>query len=83
MLAPEPAHLDALLARPAARAALRTVTLAPELPGALDAIRRLSGEGYIVAVGHSDATAAQVHAAGDAGATMTTRVQRPASPRSA
>lgn len=84
MLAPEPAHLDALLARPAARAALRTVTLAPELPGALDAIRRLSGEGHIVAVGHSDATAAEVHAAGDAGATMTTHVfnaQRPLKPR--
>ncbi len=60
------------------------MTLAPELPGALDAIRRLSGEGYIVAVGHSDATAAQVHAAGDAGATMTTHVfnaQRPLAPR--
>jgi N-acetylglucosamine-6-phosphate deacetylase len=84
MLAPEPAHLDALLARPAARAALRTVTLAPELPGALDAIRRLSGEGHIVAVGHSDAIAAEVHAAADAGATMTTHVfnaQRPLKPR--
>ncbi|WP_295786313.1 N-acetylglucosamine-6-phosphate deacetylase [uncultured Microbacterium sp.] len=84
MLTPEPAHLDTLLARPAARAALRTVTLAPELPGALDAIRRLSGEGYVVAVGHSDATAAQVHAAADAGATMTTHVfnaQRPLAPR--
>ncbi|MFJ4038435.1 N-acetylglucosamine-6-phosphate deacetylase [Microbacterium sp. NPDC090007] len=84
MLAPEPAHLDTLLARPAAREALRTITLAPELPGAIEATRRLTGEGYVVAVGHSDATAAQVHAAGDAGATMTTHVfnaQRPLSPR--
>lgn len=84
MLAPSRAHLDTLLERPAARAALRTVTLAPELPGALDAVRRLTAEGYVVAVGHSDATAAQVHAAGDAGATMTTHVfnaQRPLKPR--
>lgn len=84
MLLPEPAHLDTLLARPAVRGALRTITLAPELPGALDAVRRLSGEGYVVAVGHSDATAAQVHAAADAGATMTTHVfnaQRPLKPR--
>jgi len=84
MLAPTPENLDALLGDPAARAALRTVTLAPELPGALEAIRRLTGEGHVVAVGHSDATAAQVHAAADAGATMTTHVfnaQRPLTPR--
>jgi N-acetylglucosamine-6-phosphate deacetylase len=84
MLTPERSHLDTLLERPAAREALRTVTLAPELPGALEAIRRLTGEGHVVAVGHSDATAAQVHAAGDAGATMTTHVfnaQRPLKPR--
>lgn len=84
MLEPTPDHLDALLAESEVREVLRTVTLAPELPGALEATRRLSGEGYIVAVGHSDATAAQVSAAGDAGATMTTHVfnaQRPLKPR--
>jgi N-acetylglucosamine-6-phosphate deacetylase len=80
MLLPTRDHLDALLADPAARSALRTVTLAPELPGAEEATRRLVAEGCIVSVGHSDATAAQVRAAGDAGATMTTHVfnaQRP------
>ncbi|WP_295823676.1 N-acetylglucosamine-6-phosphate deacetylase [uncultured Microbacterium sp.] len=84
MLLPSREHLDVLLGSAAAREALRTITLAPELPGALDAVRRLSGDGYVVAVGHSDATAAQVHAAGDAGATMTTHVfnaQRPLKPR--
>ena len=80
MLAPSVENVDALLAAPGVRDALRTVTLAPELPGAVEATRRLSGEGYVVAVGHSDATAVQVYAAADAGATMCTHVfnaQRP------
>lgn len=84
MALPTHENLDALLSVSAARESLLTVTLAPELPGALEATRRLTAEGYIVAVGHSDATAAQVHAAGDAGATMTTHVfnaQRPLKPR--
>lgn len=84
LLAPTPAHIDALVSDPGAHRALRTVTLAPELPGALEAVRRLTREGVVVAVGHSDATAAQVHAAGDAGATMTTHVfnaQRPLTAR--
>ncbi|MBT9607248.1 amidohydrolase family protein [Microbacterium sp.] len=84
LLAPESDHIDALVSDPGARRALRTVTLAPELPGALEAVRRLTREGVVVAVGHSDATAAQVHAAGDAGATMTTHVfnaQRPLTAR--
>ena len=49
-----------------------------------DAIRRLVGEGIIVSVGHSDASAEQVWAAADAGATMTTHIfnaQRPFSHR--
>jgi N-acetylglucosamine-6-phosphate deacetylase len=84
MLEPSSDHLDALLGHREVREVLRTVTLAPELPGAIEATRRLSGEGHIVAVGHSDATAAQVTAAADAGATMTTHVfnaQRPLTPR--
>ena len=84
LLRPTRENLDALLDAPGVRAALRTVTLAPELPGGLEAVRRLTGEGVVVAVGHSDATAAEVHAAGDAGATMCTHVfnaQRPLSAR--
>ncbi|PWD50758.1 N-acetylglucosamine-6-phosphate deacetylase [Serinibacter arcticus] len=80
MLDPSREHLDALLANPATREVLLTVTLAPELPGALAAIERLAGDGVVVSVGHSDATAAQVHAAADAGATMVTHLfnaQRP------
>lgn len=58
----------------------RTITLAPELPGALAAITRLSAHGVVVAVGHADATHRQVRQAADAGATMVTHIfnaQRP------
>ncbi len=44
------------------------VTLAPELPGALDLIPFLIEMGITVSVGHSDATAAQTQAAFGAGA---------------
>jgi N-acetylglucosamine-6-phosphate deacetylase len=59
---------------------LRLVTLAPELPGALDAVKRLDAAGILVSVGHSDATAAQVAAAVGAGARKVTHLfnaQRP------
>lgn len=64
----------------AGRGVLRYVTLAPELPGALDAVRQLTAAGIRVAVGHSDATDAQVLAAVEAGATLVTHLynaQRP------
>jgi N-acetylglucosamine-6-phosphate deacetylase len=80
MLDPTPEALDTLLRHPSTAAVLLTVTLAPERPHALEAIRRLVSEGVVVSVGHSDATADQVRAAADAGATMTTHIfnaQRP------
>ncbi len=80
MLDPTDEALDVLLSHPATRRTLLTVTLAPERDHALDAIRRLVAEGIVVSVGHSDATAEQVWAAADAGATMTTHIfnaQRP------
>jgi len=69
---PEPAEVESLLE--AAAGALRVVTLAPELPGAVDAVRRLVAAGVVVALGHSDCTAEQAHAAADAGATVVTHV---------
>jgi N-acetylglucosamine-6-phosphate deacetylase len=84
MLDPTDAALDVLLGHPATKEMLLTVTLAPERDHALDAIRRLAGAGIIVSVGHSDASAEQVWAAADAGATMTTHIfnaQRPFSHR--
>ncbi|MBL7490241.1 amidohydrolase family protein [Frankia sp. AgB1.9] len=49
-------------------------TLAPELPGALDVIRDLAARGVLVSVGHTEATAAQVEAAVDAGARLVTHL---------
>ena len=53
---------------------LTLLTLAPELPGALEAIKRLTGAGVPVSIGHTDATAAEVEAAADAGATLVTHI---------
>ena len=69
---PTPAEVDAYLA--AADGALRIVTLAPELPGALDATARLVAAGIVVAIGHTDATADQARRAVDAGATLVTHL---------
>ncbi|WP_405216063.1 N-acetylglucosamine-6-phosphate deacetylase [Agrococcus sp. Ld7] len=48
------------------------ITMAPELPGAIDAIRRFVEAGVRVAVGHTGADAATARAAFDAGATLLT-----------
>lgn len=69
---PDPAEIQALLA--AGRGAVRMVTLAPELPGALEAIRRIVDAGAVAAIGHTDATYEQARAAIDAGATVATHV---------
>ena len=79
---PTEAALDTLLNHPATPRVLRTITLAPERPGGLAAVRRLSEAGIIVSVGHSDATAAQTIAAAAAGATMVTHVFNAMSPLS-
>jgi N-acetylglucosamine-6-phosphate deacetylase len=65
--------IDRLLDAPG-REILTMVTLAPELPGALEAVRRLTAAGIRVSVGHTDATAAQITAAADAGATLVTHI---------
>lgn len=49
-------------------------TVAPELPGALDVIRELTSRGVLVSVGHTEASAAQVAAAVDAGARLVTHL---------
>ena len=78
MTDPTPEAVSALL--DAAQGHLTIMTLAPERPGALAAIRQLAGHGVLVSVGHSDALAWQVAEAADAGARMVTHLfngQRP------
>lgn len=56
------------------RGHIKMVTLAPELPGALDVIAVCADRGVVAAVGHTDATFEQVEAAIDAGATVATHL---------
>ncbi len=79
---PDAAALDELLAGEDMRVVLRLLTLAPELPGAIQAIKRLAAAGVVVSLGHTDATAAQMTAGVDAGARMVTHVFNAQSPMS-
>src|SRR5918994_1190489 len=63
-----------LLERLLAAGPVAHVTLAPELPGALDLVDLLAARGVSVGAGHSDATAAQAHAAFDRGVRTVTHV---------
>ena len=56
----------------AGRGTIRQVTIAPELPGGLDAIRRIVAAGSAAAVGHTDADAETAVAAFEAGASILT-----------
>jgi N-acetylglucosamine-6-phosphate deacetylase len=58
----------------AARGRIVLVTLAPEIRGALALIEHLTGAGVRVAIGHSTGTPAQIRAAVDAGATLSTHL---------
>lgn len=59
------------------------VTIAPELPGALEVIAALSARGVVVSVGHSEATAVEVAAAVEAGARAVTHLGNAMPPLSA
>ena len=72
LTAPDAASTDALLA--AGEGDVRMVTIAPELPGGLDAVRRLADAGVVVAIGHTDASYDVVRAAIDAGASVGTHL---------
>jgi N-acetylglucosamine-6-phosphate deacetylase len=53
---------------------LRLVTLAPEVEGALERIRRLRQQGVVVSLGHTDASYEEFRRGIDAGATMVTHL---------
>ncbi|MFD5224737.1 N-acetylglucosamine-6-phosphate deacetylase [Microbacterium sp. NPDC058342] len=67
---PDAADIARLLE--AGRGTVRQVTLAPELPGGLDAVRQIVAAGAAVAVGHTDADAEVARAAFEAGASILT-----------
>jgi N-acetylglucosamine-6-phosphate deacetylase len=56
------------------------VTLAPELPGALDLVKSLAADGVLVSLGHSDATAHEAGLGFDAGARTVTHLFNAMSP---
>ncbi|MEN0024762.1 MAG: N-acetylglucosamine-6-phosphate deacetylase [Microbacterium sp.] len=74
----EPSLLRAPVAADVARlleagsGTVRQVTIAPELPGGLDAVRLIVEAGAAAAVGHTDADAEMARAAFDAGASILT-----------
>lgn len=78
--APDPALMDRLLDA----GTVHQVTLAPELPGALELIDRLRERGVVVSAGHTDAGAADAHLAFDRGVRTVTHLfnaMRPIAPR--
>ena len=64
----DPADIEPLLD------GLRLITIAPEVPGALDLIRRVTARGSRVSLGHSAATLSEARAGYAAGATTTTHL---------
>ncbi|HVX32491.1 MAG TPA: amidohydrolase family protein [Solirubrobacterales bacterium] len=67
---PDRAALDALLAA----GPVSQVTLAPELPGAMELVDALVARGVTVALGHTEADAATAHRAFDRGARAVTHL---------
>ncbi|MCV7199614.1 N-acetylglucosamine-6-phosphate deacetylase [Mycobacterium angelicum] len=72
MRSPHPAEIDAVLA--AADGTIRMVTLAPELAGSAEAIRRFRDADVVVAVGHTNANYEQTRGAIALGATVGTHL---------
>jgi N-acetylglucosamine-6-phosphate deacetylase len=72
LLAPDPALFDRLF--DAAEGHIRLMTLAPELPGAVELAAHATARGVRVSLGHSSATAAQTRPAIAAGAVSATHV---------
>ncbi|TWU12724.1 N-acetylglucosamine-6-phosphate deacetylase [Symmachiella macrocystis] len=53
---------------------IKLLTLAPEVPGAIELIRRAVKSGVTVSIGHTAATPEDIRAAADAGATLSTHL---------
>lgn len=72
LLVPDSAVFDRFCE--AAGGTLRVMTMAPELPGGVDLVRRAVAAGVVVALGHSDADHAAATAGFEAGAAMVTHL---------
>ena len=70
LIAPTPEAVESILA--AADGALAQITIAPELPGAFEAISRFASAGVSVAIGHTAAGYEEAARAFDAGASILT-----------
>ncbi len=68
------APTPSLINRWSASRGLALVTMAPELPGALEVIEALVGRGVVVSAGHTAATVAELRQGLDAGVTMLTHL---------
>lgn len=78
LLTPDRQAMAALLE--AGRGYVRTVTIAPELPGALDVITELVRAGVVASIGHTDADYDQATAGFAAGASLATHLFNAMSP---
>jgi N-acetylglucosamine-6-phosphate deacetylase len=72
LLTPDSLVLEKLLA--AGQGAVRTVTIAPELPGALPVIEEIAASGAVAAIGHTNATYEEAAAGFTAGARLATHL---------
>jgi len=64
----------------AAQGRICKVTLAPEVPGAIEFISKLTQSGVVAAIGHCDASEQDIQKAVDAGASMSTHLGNGAHP---
>ncbi|MEU5696018.1 N-acetylglucosamine-6-phosphate deacetylase [Actinosynnema sp. NPDC020468] len=69
---PDPASINLLLK--AGHGTIRMITVAPELEHGVDAVRQLVDNDVLAAIGHTDATEAQIRPAIEAGATVATHL---------
>lgn len=76
----DPAHIRAadydeyLRWQKAAEGLVRIVTLSPEDENAISFIRKITADGVIAAIGHTDASPEMIHRAADAGARLSTHL---------
>jgi len=70
----EPTREDCELLLKAGDGDLKVISIAPEVPGALEAIRMFSGNGVVCAAAHTDATLEQFRAGVEAGIRLATHL---------